>query len=113
MKRNLLFTLSVLLLFACNNLKSNKIDDINYKKIEDKITEFYTYSEVKDYKPISYSELNITEKITKSDGTIIRLKAELTHQFYARNNNGDLVIYTDIFDIVIFENEVIAIPQGY
>lgn len=113
MKRNMMIALSVLLLFACNNFKSNKIEDIDYKKIEDKITEFYTYAEAKDYKPVSYSELDIKQEILEPDGTIIRLTAELTHKFYARSNNGSLILYTNIFDIVMFKNEVFAIPRGY
>ena len=81
--------------------------------IKEKITEFYKVSEVKNYKPLSYSDLYAIQNIKNTDGSIIRLTGKMTHEFSGKAKNGSIQQYTDTFDITIFENEVIAIPRGY
>jgi hypothetical protein len=107
MKTSILFLLLIIISLSCNSKR-----DID-KEIKKQIAEFYFTSEVKDYKPESYSKLDTIQNIVDPKGNIIRLTAILTHRFYARSNNGDLNQYTDTFDIVIFKKDVIAIPRNY
>lgn len=94
-------------LFSCNSKRDIDAD------IKQKMADFYNGSQVKDYKPISYSTLDTIQNIKNLDGSIIRLTGTIIHDFSARSNNGSSLQYTDTFEVTIFEDEVIVIPQGY
>ena len=99
-------------MFVTNFFSCNTDRDVD-SMIKEKITEFYTVSEAKNYTPISYSDLDTIQNIENLDGSIIRLTAIMTHEFSAKANNGNTLQYSDTFDVTIFKDEVIAIPRGY
>jgi len=101
MKKVIMVTLIIVGAMACNSQR-----DVD-KEIKDKITSFYTYSEVNDYQPISYSKMDtVVNTSTFKTGVLI-------HTFRARSNNGQLRQYSDTFNIAIFDGGVTAIPRGY
>jgi len=107
MKRLIIFLLLIIVLLSCNSKRN--ID----KEIKKQITEFYTKSEVKDYKPISYSKLDTVQNIDDPKGNLGRVTATLKHVFYARSNNGEINEFTNTFDIIIFKKDVVVIPRDY
>ena len=107
MKNVSIIAVLIIGLFSCNNPR-----DID-KEVKNKITEFYTVLEVKNYKSISYSELDTIDNIINLDSSLIKLTGTIEHTFSANSNNGILNQYTDTFDVAIFENSVYALPRGY
>ncbi len=102
----LLFIIS-LFFFSCSER------DVD-QEIRDKIKEFYEVGEVKHYKPISYSKLDTIKNIRRyKDGSIIWVTGKITHTFYAKSNNGNILLYVDKFNVTITKDVVIAIPLGY
>lgn len=107
MRKISIIVLFLMILFSCNS--ENDYDS----KIKSKIFEFYKIAEVKDYKPISFSDLDTIQNIRSSDGSIIRVTGKMTHEYSGRARNGSTNKYIDTFDITIFKDDVIVIPRGY
>jgi hypothetical protein len=78
-----------------------------------KITEFYSVSEVKEYTPISCSDLDTIQNLKNPDESLVRLTGLMKLKFSARANNVSIREYTDTFDITIFDNDVIVTARGY
>jgi len=70
-------------------------------------------AEVKNYIPVSYSELDTTDSFIKRNGDIIRITGTLIHAYHANSRNGALLQHTDTFDITIFDDVVFVLPRGY
>jgi len=101
MKKYLLLGLFFLIMISCNTKRD--IDN----EIKEKITEFYTLTEVKDYQPIFYSEFDtIQSSISVTRGVI-------KHTFKARSNNGNLNEFSHTFDVTVFDDVITVIPRGF
>jgi hypothetical protein len=101
MKRYLSIGLFALLTISCNSKR-----DIA-KEIKERIYEFYTFTEVKDYQPISYSDFDtILSSTTITKGVI-------EHTFKARSNNGNLHKFSHTFDVTVFDDVITVIPRGF
>lgn len=101
MKKIFLLITTTILIISCDSK-----NDVN-KKIKEKISAFYKYTEVKQYTPISYSKL---DTISTSE---FETKVVLKHIFEAEAKDGTLIGFSDVFDITIFKDDVIAVPRGY
>ncbi|MGB0867983.1 MAG: hypothetical protein ACPGSD_00175 [Flavobacteriales bacterium] len=89
----------LLLIVSCDTKR-----DVD-KEIRDKITEFYDYSEVKDYQPLFYSAF---DTITSSE---IKTTGIVEHLLKARNRNGEINEFRHIFNVTIFKDIVVVIPK--
>lgn len=98
-------------IFFISSCKS--VQDDPHGAVIEKITEFYIIAEAKNYRPISYSELDTTDSFIKRNGDIVRITGTLIHVYKANTRNGLLHQFTDTFDITIFDDEVFALPRGY
>ncbi|MCG8813276.1 hypothetical protein G1K66_08380 [Tenacibaculum finnmarkense] len=101
MKKIFLLIITTIFIISCVSK-----NDVN-KKIKEKISAFYKHTEVKQYTPLSYSKLD-TIRSTK-----LKTTATIKHIFKAEAKNGKIRLYTDIFDVTIFKDDVFAIPRGY
>ncbi|MBF9252488.1 hypothetical protein I2I11_04210 [Pontibacter sp. 172403-2] len=109
MKQLLFVTLSCLC--ACSS-GSNTLPDV-MENVKTQIGAFYQATQVEDYSPVSYSDIDTAFFIADTDGTILKLSGSVIHKFKARAQNGSIRAYTDTFDIDVYKNEVVAIPRGY
>ncbi|MCD8421365.1 hypothetical protein LNI94_00475 [Tenacibaculum finnmarkense genomovar ulcerans] len=103
MKKYLLLALITLLVISCNSKRN--ID----KEIKEKITEFYTFTEVKDYQPISYSDFDTIHRL--SSGTITT--GIIKHTLRARSNNGNINEFSHTFEVTVFDDLITVIPKGF
>ncbi|MGB3342300.1 MAG: hypothetical protein WBA61_00175 [Aequorivita sp.] len=110
MKKHLIIGIIGLLILSISSCKPER--DIDYE-MKEKISEFYKMAEAKNYEPISFSTLDTIQNLRNPDGSIVRIQGTIIHEFYANSKNGNQNKFTEIFDITIFPNDVIAIPQSY
>ncbi|PZX57022.1 hypothetical protein LV84_02153 [Algoriphagus ratkowskyi] len=106
MKPHQLFTIFFIFLISCNSSPDYE------QEIKNKIAEFYSIAEAKEYSPISFSELDtIQNLVDPGNGELIRLTGVIVHEFSAKANNGSIQNYKETFDVTIFKDAIIVLPK--
>lgn len=106
--RKIFIYLTIVFLMSCKK-------GIHHKKadIENRIIDFYTKADAKNYQPIYFGDFDTLENVKGINGESIRITGVIKHGFTASSKLNGIRDYTEEFKVILFKDDIIILPKSY